>query len=230
MKEDRAPTFEDLAYLLEAAAGGKNDARARDALDWLIEDSGTAALRAELTAERGEEPSLLEFARLLCSVGGQQGMPESLPTAHWLIAQSEAASALLDRLERVAADAGTEIKIWNRTSVLDYEQQLQRLLAAADEWQHPDEVLDPIRWDGIDYPALYRLCSAWVERSQGQARCQLETLQARLKRPAELHRLLPRDRRFERLEQWLREISDVDDALDSLEEMAELLRVALEPE
>ena len=76
--------------------------------------------------------------------------------------------------------------------------------------------------------ALYNLCRARIEASEGDARRRLEAVRDKLKRPAELEDLLPLyNRRFDRLREWLAEVGDPETAADSLEEMARLLKSAL---
>ncbi len=221
------PTLEDLARLLETAAGGKHHRGARDTAHWLIEESAPE-LYAELAAASDDEPSPMELARLISAVTSDWEIPEALGAAHWLIAQSELASAHLARLEQIEADAGDALRNYSLMLILDYDAELDRLLAAEDDWQDPSDVLDPTRNRGINCRALYNLCRARIERSEGAERRQLEAVRDKLERPAELERLLPLfGRRFELLQKWLAEVRDPEAAAESLEEMGRLLRSAL---
>ncbi len=227
MDAPQTPTLEDLARLLETASGGDYHPGTPETARWLIEESA-AELYSELVAKSGEEPSPMELARLLCAVTSHWGIPEALDAAHWLVAQSELASAHLGQLEQLAADTGTALGNNRWRTVLDREHELDRLLEAADDWQDPSDVLDPTRNRGIYCQRLYNLCCARIERAQGDARRQLEAVRDKLKRPAELERLLRiPHRRFELLQQWLAEVGDPENAADSLEEMGRLLRSAL---
>ncbi len=230
MQDEQTPTLEDLARLFETAAGGGHHPGAAATARWLIEQTETACeLQAELLAKPGEEPSLMELARVLCAIASEKALPEAVDTAHWLVAQSEPARAQLDRLEQLKADAGETRWSWGWTQLLDCEQQLGRLLEAADDWQDPREVLDPTRERGLDCSTLHRLCRARIERSSGAVRRRLEMVRDKLERSAELERLLPNfPRRFERLRSWLEDVGDLEDAGASLEDMARLLRSTLE--
>ncbi len=222
------PTLEDLARLLDTAAGGDYYRGARDTAHWLIEESAPE-LYSELGASSGDEPSAMELARLISAVTSQQPIPEALDAAYWLIAQSELASAHLARLDQLASDTGEARKKCDLMQILDDEAELDRLLAANDDWQHPSDVLDPTRNRGINCRVLYSLCCARLERSEGGERRQLETVRHKLERPAELERLLPvfGGRRFDSLQKWLAEVQEPETAVDSLEEMGRVLRSAL---
>ncbi len=222
------PTLEDLARLLQTAAAGGFHRGARDTAHWLVEESAPE-LYAELVASSDDQPSPMEMARLMAAVTSGSAMPEALDAAYWLIAQSELASEHLARLEQLASDTGVTFKGFNLMQILDYEAELDRLVTAEDEWLDPSDVLDPTRNRGIDCRALYNLCCARIERSQGGERRQLEAVRDKLERPAELERLLPVfGRRFEFLQKWLAEVRDPEAAAESLEEMGRLLRSALE--
>ncbi len=227
MEPRRTPTLEDLARLLATAGGGEHHPESRDTALWLIEESASE-LYADLVADPGEEPSPLELARLECAAASDDGIAGALPAADWLLAQSEPARSHLARLDRLAAEAGRERFKRDRTSLLEYEDWLDRLLEAVDDWQHPSEILDPTRKHGLDCQALFNLCCFRIEGSEGGARRRLEALRDKLERPAELKRLLPAfKRRFELLQKWLAEVGDVETAAESLEEMGRLLRSAM---
>ncbi len=227
MAASGTPTLRDLARLLETASGGEYHSGAAATARSLIEEAA-AELYSELVAESGDQPSAMDLARVLCAVTSDWEMPEALDAAHWLIAQSEPARAHLVRLQQLANDTGRTIGDNYRMTVLNDEYQLDRLVEAADDWQDPSDVLDPTRFQGFRCRALYNLCCARIERSEGDERQHLETVRDKLKRPAELERLLPVfDRRFELLREWLSEVGDPETAADSLEDMRQLLRSAL---
>ena len=228
MDPSQTPTLEDLARLLETASGVDHHPETVDTARWLIEQSA-GELYSELVAKSGEEPAPMELARLLCAGTSYWGIPEALDAADWLVAQSELASGHQAQLEQLAADAGTPIgPTRGRVTVLNYQAQLDRLLAAVDDWQDPSDVLDPTRFQGFNCRALHNLCRARIEASDGDARRKLEAVRDKLKRPAELQRLLPIfNRRFELLREWLAEVGDPETAADSLTEMGRLLRSAL---
>ncbi len=92
-----------------------------------------------------DEPSPMELARLISAVTSDWEVPEALDAAYWLIAQSQLASAHLARLEQAASGAGKTLNDYNRMSILDEEHELDRFLAAGDDWQDPSDVLDPTR-------------------------------------------------------------------------------------
>ncbi len=113
--------------------------------------------------------------------------------------------------------------------LIEYDERLDRLLEAADDWRHPSDVLDPTRNSGIDCLALYNLCCARIERSEGGERRRLEAVRDKLERPAEVQGLLPHfDERFDLLRKWLARVGDPESAAESLEEMGRLLRSAVE--
>ncbi len=227
MEPSETPTLDDLARLLETAAGGDRHAGARETARWLIEETA-GELYAELVAKSGEEPSPMELARLECAVTGDSAMPEVLDTAYWLVAQSEPAREHLARLDQLEADGGNTTFRHSRTARLEYEHYLDRLLERTDDWQDPNDAIDPTREEGIDLKLLYNLCRARIGRSRGEERQRLEEVRDKLERPVELERLRPMfNRRFERLRDWLAELDDPESAAESLEEMGRLLRSAL---
>ncbi len=228
MGPSRTPTLEDLARLLDNAAGGDHHPESRDTALWLIEQSA-AELYAQLVASSEEEPSPMELARVECAATADSGIPEALDVAHWLVAQSELARSHLAALEQLAADAGATRYRHDWMSLLEYDDRLDRLFEAADDWRHPSDVLDPTRNSGVDCRALYNLCRARIERSEGEARRRLEALRDKLERPAEVQRLLPRfNGRFELLRKWLAEVRDPETAAEGLEELGRLLRSTVE--
>ncbi len=140
--------------------------------------------------------------------------------------QSDLAREYAARFEQLAVDLGTTLEKDTRMRMLEHE--LDRLIEAQDDWQHPDDVLDPTRNRGIYPRKLHSLCCARIERSNGDTRRKLEEVRDKLERPAELERLLSRfDRRFEALQQWLSEVGDPEAAVESLAEMGRLLRSAM---
>ncbi len=224
---EQTPTLEDLARLLDTAGGGEHHPESRDTALWLIEESASG-LYAELIASSGEEPSPLELARLECAAASDSGIAEALPAAYWLLAQSEPARAHLAHLDRLAAEAGGKRSVPDRMGLFEDEDQLDRLLEAADDWQHPREVVDPAGDRSVNCQTLYNLCRARIERSEGETRRRLEALRDKLERPAEAAHLLPTfNRRFELLQKWLKEVGDPETAAESLEEMGSLLRSAM---
>ena len=125
MVDQQIPSLRDIASLLVVAHGGGDLSGTADTVSWLIEQSEEARrLHDELTAERGEAPTLKELARLECSITSEQSMPEALETAHWLIATSETATAHLESLEQLLADAGEDYRFWEWTLLLDLDQAL----------------------------------------------------------------------------------------------------------
>ncbi len=230
MPDERTPTLRDIAYFLQVACGGEHHPKAVDTARWLIEQSpAPRQLRAELTAKPGEEPSMMELARLLCAITSNEPMPEALDAAHWLVAQSEPVAAHLERLKQLADDAGEPYRGRRWMPLLELEQDLEHLLEAEDDWQHPSDVLDPTHDWGVNCRALYTLCLARIDRVTGASRRSLEAVRDKLERPAKMEGLLPASRhRLERLGEWLAELEDPESAADSLEEMARLLRSTLE--
>ncbi len=227
MNPSATPSLEDLARLLDTAAGGDDHSGTREtALRLILESAG--GLYAELVEKSGDEPSPLEMARLECAVTADSAMPETLEAAHWLAAQSEPVREHLSRLDQLGEDAGTTTYSHSRMGLLEYEARLDRLLQSTDDWQDPYDALDPTREVGLDCRLLFNLCRARIERSQGEERRRLETVRDKLERSVELEELLPMyRRRFDRLREWLAEAPDPESAAESLEEMARLLKSAL---
>ncbi len=150
MEDQQIPNLRDIASLLQVANGGGSLSGTADTVLWLIEQSEEVhQLYHELTVERAGEPTLKELARLECAVTSEQSMPEALETAHWLIAQSEPATAHLESLERLLADAGENYQFRGWTPLLDLDQDLNHLVEARDDWQSPGDVLDPTRDFGV---------------------------------------------------------------------------------
>lgn len=233
MPEEQTPTLKDLARLLATVGCDEFHEEALATARWLVDQSPVAReLHAELVAKEGEAPSPLELVRLMCAVASGAKMPETAETARRLIAQMPVATERFAELSRIAEDADkAPVKPGRWMWIEDYDRQLDRLLSAPDDWQDPDEVLDPTHDWGYDYEALFRLCRARLARSRGAGKRRLATVCEKLRRSAEVNRQLPDyGRRFDRLREWLSELRHVDDALGSLEEMALLLRTVQPPE
>ena len=229
MQEQQTPTLRDIACLLQVAGGGEYLPETAGTARWLIEQSQKPReLYAELTAKPGGEPSLIEFVRLLCAVRSEEPMPEVLDTARWLVSQSEPAAAHLEHLEQIAVATGRAYRSLWWTTLIDLEQDLERLAEAADDWQHPSDVLDPTRDFGVNVRALYSLCQTRIGRSASASQ-RLEPVLEKLERVMEMERLLPLSQhRFERLSEWLAELKNPEHAAASLGEMARLLRSTLD--
>ncbi len=227
MSPSATPTLLDLAQLLETAGGGDRYRTAPATARWLTRQSPRAReLCEQLHTGKAGEPTPFELAQLLCAITSHDSCPQAQGTALWLIARSPAASEAHTCLERLAEATGrAPIKPGHATSVLDLDTELDRLVAARDDWRDPDDVLDPTRNVGMDYTALQRLCEARLEQCDERDRADLEKVRDKLRRPAEVERLLPDNgRRFERLEEWVRQLHDVESAITSLEELARALR------
>ncbi len=220
------PSSSELASLIAAAGSHHSAPAAVPALHAMIEACEAArALYRELMTARDDEPSPFQLAHLLFSVNYPYESPPDVTVLHWLIAQSPEARELFERLEAMADDAGlSPLKPGEAYRVIVSHSQLDQLLAA-DDWQDPDDVLDPTHYLGIHPAEMLAICNTRLARARGPEARQLAAVRAKLVRSALIDRLQSHNPpQLEQLVNWLREIDCVDAAVESLQDLARLLR------
>jgi hypothetical protein len=140
------PSQLDLAKVLESSTQSHPRPEALPTLLWLIRQSPSAtALYEELHRDSGDQPTLMDLAKLLGSFS-EGPHPECRHTALWLVRQCEAGREAITDLEQLARDAGVLPFEGSRSlvDVLQRHLEVDQLLGAPD-WDDPMDVVDPRR-------------------------------------------------------------------------------------
>ncbi len=94
-----------------------------------------------------------------------------------------------------------------------------------DDWDDPAEVIDPTGDIGVNYEALFKICTARLARGEGN-RDRLEAAVGKLERWLKVHRGLPLlIERARQVKAQLKDLGDPQSAADELEKMAAALRM-----
>ncbi len=184
------------------------------------------ALYRQLMTAREEEPSPYQLFELLHSVDYPCQPLPAATTLRWLIAQVPEAREHFERLDAMAHDAGLSLSRPRQArQVIVSHRQLDQLLAAEDDWQHPDDVLDPVHYLGTYPTEMLAICTARLAQAHGAEAHRLTAVRDKLVRPAQIAHLQPRHpRQLARLSGWLRELDGAEAAVEGLEDLARLLR------